>query len=277
MEGIRMSNAKEKEPYLPATVELATQPAMATENGLNAVTYLMKLLDKKQHKVMINGKRHIEFDDWIILGNYYGITVKSEDAEPVEVFGVKGAKARASVIRIEDGVNIGGAVAYCMGDERNWRGKPWFQIASMAQTRAGSKALANVLRGFVALKGISGTPAEEMTGNEKPVRTTKPAPAKKMKVRKTPAGGKKPAPAPKSEMPESEKVVDGEITVKDTINPDEVFMDCSPGLIVADILRDNEIPLTRENINKKAVGLMPEKFTTDDIKDINTAMDKAGL
>lgn len=155
----------ETETQYPATIELAVEPATATNNGLNAVTYLMELLDQKPKKVMINGKRHIEFDDWVILGNFYGIDVQTGEAEPVEVFGVKGAKAKAQVIKIEDGGVIGGAEAYCMMDEPNWRNKPFFQLASMAQTRAGSKALANVLRGFVALKGISGTPAEEMVNN----------------------------------------------------------------------------------------------------------------
>src|SRR3990167_4301795 len=36
----------------------------------------------------------------------------------------------------------------------------------MAQTRAGSKALSNVLRWVVVLAGYKGTPAEEMTGSE---------------------------------------------------------------------------------------------------------------
>jgi hypothetical protein len=175
-----MIKMSEIETQLPATVELSTAPEVATNDALRAVTYLMELLDKKPKKVMIHGKRHIEFDDWIILGNFYGIDVKTKDAEPIDVFGVKGAKAKADVVRIDDGRIIGGAEAYCLYDEPNWIGKPFFQLASMAQTRAGSKALANVLRGFVALKGISGTPAEEMinqtqtNGNGKPA-TRRPA------------------------------------------------------------------------------------------------------
>jgi hypothetical protein len=66
----------ETEQY-PATVQLATEPAIATKDGKAAVTYLMELLDKKPQKVVINGKRHIEFDDWIILGNFYGIDVQT--------------------------------------------------------------------------------------------------------------------------------------------------------------------------------------------------------
>ena len=59
-------------------------------------------------------------------------------------------------------------------------------MASMAQTRAGSKALSNQLRGFVSLdKNLNGTPSEEMVGinNEKKgqVRRRKKAPAQPKK------------------------------------------------------------------------------------------------
>jgi hypothetical protein len=147
---------------IPQTVKLSIQPQKAKQDAGSAVMYLKELLDQKKKKVIINGKRHIEFDDWIALGNVYGIDVRTHDAEPVEVFGAQGAKAKADVVRIEDGVVIGGAEAYCLGNERNWRGKPFFQLASMAQTRAGSKALSNALRWVVAVEGISGTPAEEI-------------------------------------------------------------------------------------------------------------------
>jgi len=40
---------------------------------------------------------------------------------------------------------------------------PWFQLASMAQTRAGAKALRNRLAWVVVLAGYKPTPAEEMT------------------------------------------------------------------------------------------------------------------
>lgn len=247
---------------VPATVELSTSPELATKKGIQAVTQLMKLLDQKEKPVIINGKRHMEFDDWIILGNFYGIDVRTGDAEPVEIFGVKGAKAKAEVIRVDDGIVIGGAEAYCLANERNWKGKPWFQLASMAQTRAGSKALSNVLRGFVALKGISGTPAEEMVGvkrNNNP-RTPTPPPSK---------NGKQPAP-PKQSEPEG--VQDAELS--ETYKP-ELFKDTNKGELVVELLKDEKKPLTRKNINARAVKLMPERLTMDDVKEITSVMDKA--
>lgn len=183
---------KENKETLPATVKLSTTPKEATQEARNTAVFLKKLLDQKPNPVMIHGNRHMEFEDWITLGNYYGLSIATRDAEPVEVFGVKGFKAQADVIRIEDGVRVGGSEAYCFSDEKNWRGKPLFQLASMAQTRAGSKALANVLRWVVALEGISGTPAEEMTNTSKRVKPSQvvntpepPAPPKKAAAKKT--------------------------------------------------------------------------------------------
>lgn len=54
-----------------------------------------------------------------------------------------------------------------MQDEPNWRGKPLFQLKSMAQTRACAKALRNVLAWVVVLAGYAPTPSEEMTHAER--------------------------------------------------------------------------------------------------------------
>jgi uncharacterized repeat protein (TIGR04076 family) len=62
-----------------------------------------------------------------------------------------------------EGQVVSYAEAACMRDEPNWAKKPRFQVRSMAQTRASSKALANVFRWVMVLAGLEGTPAEEMT------------------------------------------------------------------------------------------------------------------
>ena len=162
---------------------------LKTENH-NALAVVHEVLHNKEKPVIVNGKRHLEFEDWIALGNAFGIAVRTGEAEPVEIFEAKGFKARAEVVRVSDGIIIGGAEAYCLNNERNWRNKDYFQMASMAQTRAGSKALSNQLRGFVSLdKNLNGTPSEEMVGinNEKKgqVRRRKKAPAQPKKEKET--------------------------------------------------------------------------------------------
>lgn len=184
---------------------------LKTENT-NALAVVHEVLHNKEKPVIVNGKRHLEFEDWIALGNAFGIAVRTGEAEPVEIFDAKGFRAKAEVVRVSDGVIIGGAEAYCLNNERNWRNKDYFQMASMAQTRAGAKALSNQLRGFVSLdKNLNGTPSEEMVGikNEKNVtRRRKKAPAKKE--------------APKNEPKEPEtEVIDAEIVeeTKKSDNP----------------------------------------------------------
>ncbi len=65
-------------------------------------------------------------------------------------------------VALHQGQEISRAEAYCMGNEDNWKGKPLFQLASMAQTRACAKSLRNVLSWVVVLAGYRATPAEEL-------------------------------------------------------------------------------------------------------------------
>ena len=53
---------------------------------------------------------------------------------------------------------------------------PRFQLRSMAQTRAGAKALRNALAWVVVLAGYRPTPAEEMTGEREPARSEEESP-----------------------------------------------------------------------------------------------------
>ena len=133
----------------------------------------------------MNGEQYLEYEDWQTLAQFYGYTVKTGEAQPIEIDGVKGAKACADLIDIKTGMYLGGAEAYCMRDEEHWNTRPkyewqgegenrkrvkvgdevvpWFQLASMAQTRAGAKALRNRLAWVAVLAGYKATPVEEMT------------------------------------------------------------------------------------------------------------------
>jgi hypothetical protein len=83
--------------------------------------------------------------------------------DPVEYFGAKGFEAKA-IVRDSKGVVIAAAEAICMDDEPNWKGKPLFQLKSMAQTRSLSKAYRSSLSFIVSIAGYAATPFEEMQG-----------------------------------------------------------------------------------------------------------------
>lgn len=77
---------------------------------------------------------------------------------------------------------------------------PTFQLASMAQTRANSKALRNVLAWVVVLAGYRPTPAEEMEEVRGAERTTKPANAGASAASRPPAT-RAASPAPAGQQP----------------------------------------------------------------------------
>jgi len=168
-------------------VGFAIPPDIVLANAMTAAKALMSVVSLKKRPVIMNGEQYLEFDDWQTCGQFYGYTVRTGDAIPVEVDGVKGAKAHADLINLKTGEIVGGAEAYCMRDEEHWNTRPkyewqgeggdrkkvkagdeivpWFQLASMAQTRAGAKAFRNRLAWVVVLAGYKATPAEEMTEN----------------------------------------------------------------------------------------------------------------
>ena len=134
----------------------------------------------------IGGKRHVWFEGWATLGALVGvfpITVETrEDAE--------GAWARVEA-RTLSGAVVGAAEALCSRDEPGKYGKPgrWadaprYAVLSMAQTRAGSKALRMPLGFIMQLAGFQATPAEEMDGVVSQRRNPKETDAERAELQK---------------------------------------------------------------------------------------------
>ncbi len=137
------------------------EPSAVLLEARKAAKALTSVISGKANPVKFNGEQYLEFEDWQTVSQFYGCTVRTGDAQLIEIDGVKGMKAYAEVVN-RDGRIIGRAESFCMRDEKNWATKPLFQLASMAQTRAGSKAQRNVFSWVVVLGGYKGTPAEEM-------------------------------------------------------------------------------------------------------------------
>ena len=264
---------------------LKSQEEIAKENS-QAVQVLHEILDNKKDIVVIRGKRHLEIDDWVAIGTAYGLSLKTGDAEPVEIFEAKGFKAKAEIIDRNTGLVIGGAEAYCLDNEENWLNRDYYQMASMAQTRAGSKALSNQLKGVVALyKSLSGTPAEEMNNiNGESNKPSKPAPKPnkpKSKVPNTSNMGNKPK-TPKA--PSKPKLDDEaiEVTPKEvkdipktsTKNLKEII-DSNPIIKMAvDELQASGSTPNRDTIKAKLLDLNEMgKVTTDEYKECKALLE----
>ena len=165
----KKSNTDEKDIIVAEPTSL-DKPQNDTEFAHNSAKLLVRIVKQNGWSRKLGGQsEHLQYEAWQTVGKYYGYTVKTSESLPVEIDGVKGFKAIAKVINENTGIEVGGAEAYCMRDEFNWTKKPMFQLASMAQTRAGSKALRQILGFVVALAGYSPTPSEEM--EETPVKS----------------------------------------------------------------------------------------------------------
>lgn len=148
-------------------VDAVIIPSERVNWGNTAAKELMKVVKEVGLSRKFGGDRpHLYAEAWQILARfsgYHGIV-----DEPQEIYEdtpprLIGFKAQAHVYD-QDGREVSRATSYCMRDEPNWRNKPMFQLASMAQTRALSKAYRLELGWIAVLAGYSATPAEEMEG-----------------------------------------------------------------------------------------------------------------
>jgi hypothetical protein len=145
-------------------VEIGLQktPAEIMDDAAGAARALEKLIESNKRKpVEFGGKRYLEYPHWQTIAKFYHTTAATGESAFVDINGIKGFKAVGRVYDEKTGLLVGMAEAYCMTDEPNWRNKPLFQLASMAQTRAASKALSNKYRYVAIVAGYEPTPAEE--------------------------------------------------------------------------------------------------------------------
>lgn len=112
---------------------------------------------------------HVYFEGWTTAGALAG-QVLGESVFPVSVWtrrldpkihGAHGWEARVEA-RGYSGALMGAAEGMCSRMEEKWATAPDYQVRSMAQTRAGSKALRIALGWIISLAGFQATPAEEM-------------------------------------------------------------------------------------------------------------------
>lgn len=149
-------------------------PDVVLREAHKAAAALQDVIAGKKHKVMFGGEQYLELEDWQTLARFYGLSVKGTGDRYISYGDIVGFEATAEVIRT-DGAVVSAASAMCMADEKNWKGKPLFQLRSMAQTRAAAKAFRLCLSWVAVLAGFRGTPAEEMDGLAKTVEEVVPS------------------------------------------------------------------------------------------------------
>lgn len=198
-----MNELTVQEPARPATIQEAKQQ---TDLIIQQATYwassLMSVVEKCGMAKNVAGKKYLQVEAWLMIGEFAHVTPVIEWVKPWEggEDGIIGYEARAQ-LQNEAGQIIGAGESSCGFDAFPCRGKSGSEkdkaAKSAAQTWAISRALRNKF-GYVAkLGGYEAVPYEEMadtlhrakdapqsTNAEKPKETypAKPNPAKSAKA-----------------------------------------------------------------------------------------------
>lgn len=143
-------------------------PKQLVRNAAVAAESCRELLSSCIVEIRQGGQtsRHLRVEGWSMLLAAHGLMPGCDEPQRVENAdgGLIGYRCRGW-IRDNQGRELGAAYGMVSTDERNWKHKPEFQLASMAQTRAVAKAARLCLGHVVALlklPGLMATPAEEM-------------------------------------------------------------------------------------------------------------------
>ena len=124
---------------------------------------LAPVIAQKKLYATISGRRFVTYEGWTTLGALVGVFPVLAWTRPIE----GGWEARVEA-RTYAGAVIGAAEAQCTRSESSWKTRDDYALRSMAQTRAGSKALRMPLGFIMALAGYEATPAEEMAHENTP-------------------------------------------------------------------------------------------------------------
>lgn len=126
---------------------------------------LKEFIVKNKLYTNIQGKNYAHVEGWQFAGmatGQYPVIKKLDDLSHLED-GTFKYRAEVELVHVKTEKVMGYGIAICSGKEDNFRGKPEYVIASMAQTRAIGKAFRNQLAFVMKLAGYETVPAEEAT------------------------------------------------------------------------------------------------------------------
>jgi len=133
------------------------RPEDVIARGASIATALRKVIIDKELYVDIQGKNYVLVEGWNTLGGMLGVLPVEDWVKEID----GGWMARVKLVRVSDGMEIGGATAMCTRDERNWAKRDEYTLLSMAQTRATGKAYRLSFSWIMKLAGYEVEPAEE--------------------------------------------------------------------------------------------------------------------
>lgn len=140
---------------------LTGTPADRIAEAIAIANALVPVIRDKKLSVKISGREHVLYEGWVTLGALVGVFPRVEWSRRLEGGGIEGWEARVEAVA-SGGLVVGAAESQCTRGEDIWKNRDDYALRSMAQTRAGSKALRMPLGFIMALAGYEATPADEM-------------------------------------------------------------------------------------------------------------------
>jgi len=179
-------------------------PAEQVAYAVEVADALKPIIQQKGLSHRLNKKNpddeYVELEAWQTCGKLCGMSAKIEWCRQIE----GGFEARAVVIRVDTGLEIGSGESRCTRSEYNWKTRDDYALSGMAQTRAQSRALRGQLAWILVLAGYKPTPSEEMPpeGLQAPLPPPKPVPPRTPRAA-SPSEAGKPVPSPAAEASHS--------------------------------------------------------------------------
>ena len=143
----------------PTTLFASPDPAAIVTQAKRIADVIKPIITERHLYKRIGSSDHVYIDAWTLTGSMLGVfatTVRTWEIGDDQGYGAC-VEARTMAGNV-----VGRAEAVVTRAEDKWRLKEPFQLVSMAQTRASSKALRMPLGFVMQLAGYDATPAEEM-------------------------------------------------------------------------------------------------------------------
>ena len=176
------------EPENGNAISIPVQQKEALKNAASLAQDVAKIVKDNglAKKFGSSPKEHVFVEGWLTISrvNNEAPHAKVESVERIGDHEV--IKARAWITDASGSV-VSEADGYCSTEEANWKGKPFYARASMAQTRAIGKAMRLRHAWVMVMAGFSPTPAEEMS--EEILSPAPAKPKKEYKLRDIPTPG----------------------------------------------------------------------------------------
>lgn len=141
-------NALTEIPAEAHEIQMIRPPELVLAEAKKAADALQQILIGKKNPVKFGEEQYIEFEDWQVLGRFYGYTAKVISTTPVEFGGPRGFEARAVVIDIRTGIEVSAADSMCLNDEDKWSSRPkyeWHYVLADGTTQLDDPDSGNII------------------------------------------------------------------------------------------------------------------------------------